>query len=393
VNDPVDGRAARHAHRSTRLATAVLTLIACAFIMALTAAPLLASDQTDPPASPAASATAGQGLAGGHLPLVAVALADVEVLRGETATLPYRIEGARGGRVHVTIVVSAAGGAVVKTIAVAKAVPSDTDLRASFVCRLAPGAYAWRVHATDAGGRVATIAPAARLTVDAVYPSRADIDRAVAWLKRRAGVTSVAVIDTSGVLHGWHQNDRFVSASVVKAMLLVEYLRTHKTVSSSALATLTPMIEVSDNHAAEAVYHVVGDGGLYALAGAAHMTNFAVHGALFEAQLTTADQARFFYRLPALVPATHRALALYLLSHVASYQSWGIPAVARPLGWQVWFKGGWRGTAIGQLVHQVARLNKGGRTFSVAIFTNGDPSQGYGIETIQGVTARLLAGG
>ena len=91
------------------------------------------------------------------------------------------------------------------------------------------------------------------------------------------------------------------------------------------------------------------------------------------------------------MPAAHRALALYLLSHVVSYQSWGIPAVARPRGWQVWFKGGWRGTDIGQLVHQVARLNKGPRTFSMAVFTNGDPGQGYGIETIQGVAARLLA--
>ena len=175
-------------------------------------------------------------------------------------------------------------------------------------------------------------------------------------------------------------------------MLLVEYLRTHATISSSALATLTPMIEVSDNNAAEAIYHVVGDGGLYALARAAGMKHFAISGQLFGAQLTAADQARYFYRLPKLVPKAHRALALYLLSHIVSYQSWGIPAVARPRGWQVWFKGGWRGTDIGQLVHQVARLNKGPRTFSMAVFTDGDPSQGYGIETIQGVAARILAG-
>jgi beta-lactamase class A len=205
-------------------------------------------------------------------------------------------------------------------------------------------------------------------------------------------VTAVAVVDTAGVLHGWNQNRQFVTASVIKAMLLVEYLRTHTSISASALATLTPMIEVSDNNAAEAIYHIVGDGGLYALARAAGMKRFAIYGQLFGAQLTAADQARFFYRLPALVPTAHRALALYLLSHVVSYQSWGIPAVAKPRGWQVWFKGGWRGTSIGQLVHQVARLHKGARTFSMAVFTDGDPSQGYGIETIQGVTARVLAG-
>ena len=270
--------------------------------------------------------------------------------------------------------------------------PSATDEKLSFVCHLAPGAYLWKVAATDAGGHAAAAQISAHLTVDAVFPSPAAIARAIAWLKGRSGVTAVAVVDTAGVLHGWHQDDRFVTASVIKAMLLVEYLRSHATVSAWARATLTPMIEVSDNNAAQAIYRVVGDGSLYALAKAAGMTRFSIAGQLFGAQLTAADQARFFYRLPGLVPAAHRAFALYLLSHVVSYQSWGIPAAARPLGWRVWFKGGWRGTSIGQLVHQVARLSKGPRTFSMAVFTNGDPSQVYGITTIQGVAARLVAG-
>jgi hypothetical protein len=57
--------------------------------------------------------------------------------------------------------------------------------------------------------------------------------------------------------------------------------------------------------------------------------------------------------------------------------------------WTVFFKGGWRGTSRGQLVHQVARLEKGRTTFSVAIMTDGDPSMGYGINTITGVMQRL----
>ena len=310
---------------------------------------------------------------------------------GRKATLPYRIEGARGGA-SVRIVFAGAGGATVKTIVVTHTVPSPSSASVSFVCRLEPGTYVWTVRAIDRLRRTPTIVRSAHLTVEAVYPSTASIDRAIDWLRQRSGVTAVAVVDTAGVLHGWHENRQFVTASVIKAMLLVEYLRTHTTISSSALATLRPMIEVSDNNAAEDIYHVVGDGGLYALARAADMKHFAISGQLFGAQLTAADQARYFYLLPGLVPRAHRALALYLLSHIVSSQSWGIPAVARPRGWQVWFKGGWRGTDIGQLVHQVARLNKGSRTFSMAVFTDGDPGQGYGIETIQGVAARILAG-
>ncbi len=350
------------------------------------ASPLPASS-----ASPAATSPSPVHLPTSHLPFITVAGADVECLRATTVTLPYRLENAYG-RSLVIITVRTAAGQPVETLSVPGTVPNATDEQLSFRCNLAAGVYTWSVAATDARGRMPARRIAARLTVDATFPSPAAIARAVAWLKGRQGVTAVAVVDTSGALHGWHQNEQFVTASVIKAMLLVEYLRTHATLSSWAVDTLTPMIEESNNTAAEAVYGVVGDAGLDALARAAHMSRFSIAGVLFGAQLTAADQARFFYRLPSLVPKAHRAFALYLLWHVVSYQSWGIPATARPLGWQVWFKGGWRSTSIGQLVHQVARLQRGPRTFSLAVFTNGDPSQAYGIQTIAGVAARLLAG-
>ncbi len=377
-------------HRARPLA------LAAAIVVALTGgATVVGAAATTPlsaaAASPAAASPSPQvHLPVSHLPFITVAGGDVECLRATTVTLTFRLEDAYG-RSQATITVHTAAGRSVKTLVVPGTVPNATDEHVAFRCNLAPGVYTWSVAATDARGRTAVRRIAARLTVDATFPSPAAIDRAIAWLKGRSGVTAVAVVDTSGALRGWHQNEQFVTASVIKAMLLVEYLRTHTTVSSWAVSTLTPMIEESDNTAAEAVYGVVGDAGLYSLAKAAGMSRFSIAGVLFGAQLTAADQARFFYRLPSLVPKAHRAFALYLLSHIVSYQSWGIPATARPLGWQVWFKGGWRGTSIGQLVHQVARLSKGPRTFSMAVFTNGDPSQGYGIQTIAGVAARLLA--
>jgi hypothetical protein len=227
------------------------------------------------------------------------------------------------------------------------------------------------------------------------YPGPAAIARTARYLRGRIGRSAFAVIDSEGRLSGVHLHWRFVSASVVKAMLLVAYLRMlaargqHR-VDANSNSILYPMINVSDNNAATQCWSIVGDGRLYALARAAHMTDFQIVGIWANAQLSAADQARFFFEMDSLIPPQFVGYANRLLSTIAAYESWGIPAIARPLGYQVYFKGGWRPTVLGQLVHQIARLHGHGRTFSIAVMTDGDPSMGYGIDTIQGVTRALL---
>ena len=97
----------------------------------------------------------------------------------------------------------------------------------------------------------------------------------------------------------------FPSAGVVKAMLLVAELRAAGShpLTAAQRALLEPMIRVSDNAAAEAVFDRVGRSGLDRVATAARMRKFSVAGARFDAQLTPADQVRFFARIDALVPA------------------------------------------------------------------------------------------
>jgi hypothetical protein len=227
------------------------------------------------------------------------------------------------------------------------------------------------------------------------YPGPAAIARAAAYLRRRIGRTGFAVVDSEGRLSGVNLHSTWVSASVVKAMLLVAYLRRldargQHYVDAYSNSFLYPMINVSDNTAATKTWSIVGNSGLYAVARAAGMTDYAVYTDWASSQISPADQARFFFEMDALIPAEFVGYARRLLSTIASYESWGIPTVARPSGYQVFFKGGWRGTSLGQLVHQAARLEGHGRTFSIAVMTDGDPSMGYGIETIQGVTASLL---
>jgi hypothetical protein len=59
----------------------------------------------------------------------------------------------------------------------------------------------------------------------------------------------------------------------------------------------------------------------------------------------------------------------------------------------VWFKGGWRESVGGQLVHQAALLRGGGRKLAIAVLTDAQPTQQYGTETVRGIAARLLARG
>ncbi|MGH2866515.1 MAG: hypothetical protein ACRDNK_02960 [Solirubrobacteraceae bacterium] len=227
------------------------------------------------------------------------------------------------------------------------------------------------------------------------FPGPGAVGRAGRYLAARAGLTGFAVVDSEGRLSGADLNRPFITGSVVKAMLLVAYLRHlaalgQRHVDPQSASFLYPMIHVSDNRAATQTQSYVGDAGLDGVARAAGMANFSVFGSWGTALLTPADQAQFFFAMDSLVPSQFVGYARFLLSTIVDYESWGIPAIARPRGYRVFFKGGWRPTPRGQLVNQIARLEGHGRRFALAVMTDGDPSMAYGIETIQGLTAALL---
>jgi hypothetical protein len=227
------------------------------------------------------------------------------------------------------------------------------------------------------------------------FPRAAAVARAAGYLAQRAGRTAFAVVDSEGRLSGVRIHSTFNTASVVKAMLLVAYLRRldargQHQVDAYSNSFLYPMIHISDNNAATQCWSIVGDSGLYAIARAAGMTDFSVTGSWGTAMLSPADQARYFFEMDSLIPRQFVGYARFLLSTIAASQSWGIPVIARPLGYQTFFKDGSEPTGLGQLVHQVDRLEGHHRRLAIAVMTDGDPTMQYGIDTIQGVAAALL---
>jgi D-alanyl-D-alanine dipeptidase len=153
------------------------------------------------------------------------------------------------------------------------------------------------------------------------------------------------------------------------------------------------MITVSDNDLADVIYSRVGDAGLLALARRAGMRDLTVAGYWGSVFFSAADQARFFLRFDSLVPRRSRGYARRLLSSIAPYQRWGFSRFAHRRGWHTFFKGGWRRTDLGSLVHEAALFERGGRRFSLAVLSDGNPSHAYGTATLRGVAKRIFGVG
>jgi hypothetical protein len=224
---------------------------------------------------------------------------------------------------------------------------------------------------------------------------QARVNAAARYADSRAGLVSFAVVDESGRLHGYRASAVAPSASVLKAMLLVAYLRRpsvrDRPLTLRERSLLGPMIRRSDNYAASTVLGLIGPEALSAFARRVGMVRFRLHVPIWGlSEITATEQARFFSRIDGLVPVRHRAYALRLLETIVPSQRWGIGRVSHA-GWHLYFKGGW-GSGTGLVDHQVALLKAGGERVSLAILTRFNPNHDYGKETLRGVAARLLHG-
>jgi hypothetical protein len=218
-----------------------------------------------------------------------------------------------------------------------------------------------------------------------------DIAGAAAWAAQRQGSVTFAV-RTPDRLRGRGLDRQFPSASVIKAMFMVTYLRQgsvrDRDLDAGDRALLAPMIRRSDNVAATRVRDIVGNAAVVRLAERAGMTRFAIDPVWGRSLITARDQTRFFLGIEELLPERHRAYALRLLRTIVPSQRWGMGRTI-PERWQLHFKGGW-GSGTGAVDHQVGLLRRGAHRVAIAVLTVGNPSHAYGKATLRGVSRRLM---
>jgi D-alanyl-D-alanine dipeptidase len=225
------------------------------------------------------------------------------------------------------------------------------------------------------------------------FPSKKSVRAVKSFVSRRA-TSSFALVDSRGRLHGYQARRRYASGSIVKLMLLVAYLRRleGRMPPPADQQLLHTMIVLSGNKVASIIQGKVGTAALWDVARDAGMRDFAVSGSWGSSLISAADQARFFRRFDRMIPAGTRDYARELMSSIDRRQRWGFPRPALDLGFDAFFKIGWRATATGRLVHAVGMFERDRERVSLAVLTDGNPSHDYGTDTIRGAAERAFRG-
>lgn len=214
------------------------------------------------------------------------------------------------------------------------------------------------------------------------------------YLASRQGNVAVSVYDdVTGQTMSINPDAQFDTASIVKASILgtlLQQAQQHDTTLTAAQEELAvPMIEESNNDDATDLWNEVG--GAPAVAAFVHalgMDDTTPNVAWGLTKTTAPNQVQLVkalaYGTPELTPAS-RAYELSLMENVTSWEAWGVTGGV-PSGVTVALKNGWLPRASGWVINSIGWVDGDGRNYVIAILSNADPGEQYGIDTADAVS-------
>jgi beta-lactamase class A len=231
---------------------------------------------------------------------------------------------------------------------------------------------------------------------------------AASYLAVRTGTILAAVYDVSTghtwlLGHGPPQDEASVVKLDVLETLLAERNSNHVGLSVSDRSLTQQMIEDSDNDAATSLWYEVG--------GPARIRSFNTAVGLADTSpsycvncpdfpwpgwglttTTAADQLVLLRNLiepSSLLTNTERGYALSLMENVTPSQRWGVSGGVPPQV-TVALKNGWlplNGSGTDWQINSVGWISGQGRDYLMAVLTTGNPTEQYGIDTIDQVAS------
>jgi hypothetical protein len=216
----------------------------------------------------------------------------------------------------------------------------------------------------------------------------------VSTLNGRSGMISASVLDlTNGATYQYRPGEQGITASIVKAeilgTLLTQAQGANRSLTASEEATATQMIGDSNNDAATDLWNEVGGApAVQSFDNSVGMTSTTANVAWGFTTTTATDQVTLLDHLvqsSGVLSDASRSYELGLMKDVTSSQAWGVSAGVAP-GASVALKNGWLPVNGGWTINSIGWVSGLGRNYLIAVTTSGNPSMGYGIDSIADVS-------
>jgi beta-lactamase class A len=219
------------------------------------------------------------------------------------------------------------------------------------------------------------------------------------FLATRAGNITAAVYDVAtGTEFAYRPSVREQTASIIKvdilATLLDELQARGASLTGSQLGLATQMIELSDNNAASDLWDDAGGGpAVLDYDEDAGMDRTSPNdGGYWGLSWTTAEDQIDLLRtvmLPnALLDLASREFEYELMRNVVQGERWGVSAGVAPDA-VVALKNGWLPLPGGWQINSIGSVVGSRRHYLLAVLTDDDPTEGYGIATIEQISASV----